>query len=404
MQRLADVARDTLPPEQRRFYDAVKAIRRRPVSGPFIVLMNSSPDLAARFAHLGHYFHSRGQADESILSMRVRGFVSLVGSRALNAPYEWGAWVNWALGGGVPQPTVDAVRESRPLPAPTAEEQLITDLCSQLVSGNHRVNDETFAAALAHFGAQGLVELVLTLGYFAMIALPLNAFEIEMSAQQNAQRKPFAPLAIIGTPWERTRAQRSNVPPLTPALSARAGLPLLAGHDDVAPEHQHFLDRIVRTRGGVAGVFQILLHSPDAAERVANVGAYVLYESMLEPAIKATVALVVARELDCAYVWQSALDLAGAAGVPEKFIVQIERGERPSALDAKQETLLDFCCQLLRANHHVSDSVYHATVDAFGVPLTVQIAATLGYFAMMSLVANAFEISPANPDPARPAL
>lgn len=80
------------------------------------------------------------------------------------------------------------------------------------------------------------------------------------------------------------------------------------------------------------------------------------------------------------------------------------RGERPSALDAKQETLLDFCCQLLRANHHVSDSVYHATVDAFGVPLTVQIAATLGYFAMMSLVANAFEISPANPDPARPAL
>jgi alkylhydroperoxidase family enzyme len=125
---------------------------------------------------------------------------------------------------------------------------------------------------------------------------------------------------------------------------------------------------------------------------------------MLEPAIKAMVALVVARELDCAYVWQSALDLAGAAGVPEKFIAQIVRGERPSALDAKQETLLDFCCQLLRANHHVSDSVYHATVDAFGVPLTVQIAATLGYFAMMSLVANAFEISPANPDPARPAL
>ena len=48
MSRLAAVLRDALPEEQRRFYDAVRAIRRSPVSGPFIVTMNSSPDLAAR--------------------------------------------------------------------------------------------------------------------------------------------------------------------------------------------------------------------------------------------------------------------------------------------------------------------------------------------------------------------
>src|SRR4051812_23354171 len=93
--RLFAIDREQLPPEQRRFHDAVMAIRRRPVSGPFIVLMNSSPDLAARFAHLGHYFHSRGQADESILSLRVRTFVALLGSRALDVPYEWSAWVGW---------------------------------------------------------------------------------------------------------------------------------------------------------------------------------------------------------------------------------------------------------------------------------------------------------------------
>ncbi len=46
------VQRDELPEDQRRFYDAVKAIRGRPISGPFITLMNSSPDLTARYAHL----------------------------------------------------------------------------------------------------------------------------------------------------------------------------------------------------------------------------------------------------------------------------------------------------------------------------------------------------------------
>ena len=106
--RLSPLTREQLPEDQRRFFDAVRAIRRRPISGPFIVAINSSPDLASRFAHLGHYFHSRGQADESILSARVRTFVALVGSRALNVPYEWNAWVGWALEAGVPQDTVDA--------------------------------------------------------------------------------------------------------------------------------------------------------------------------------------------------------------------------------------------------------------------------------------------------------
>ena len=112
MARLGMVERDTLPEDERRFHDAVWAIRRRPISGPFIVTMNSSPDLAARFAHLGHYFHARGQADESIVSIRVRAFISLIGSRALDAPYEWAAWVNWALEAGIPQDTVDAIRET----------------------------------------------------------------------------------------------------------------------------------------------------------------------------------------------------------------------------------------------------------------------------------------------------
>src|SRR5688572_12951989 len=79
--RVSVVQRGDLPADQRRFHDAVKAIRRSPISGPFIVLLNSSPDLATRFAHLGHYFHARGQVDESIVPIRVRGFIAAIGAR-----------------------------------------------------------------------------------------------------------------------------------------------------------------------------------------------------------------------------------------------------------------------------------------------------------------------------------
>jgi len=233
--RLSAIERDVLPEEQRRFFDAVRWIRRRPVSGPFIVAMNSSPELAARIAHLGHYFHARGQADESILLMRVRSFVSVIGSRALDAPYEWAAWINWALEAGVPQETVDDVREGRTPRGLTAEDRLVADFCTQLFSADHRVRDATFDAALARFGVQGLVELVVTIGYFAMIALPLNAFEMEMSAEQKSQRKPFAPLPVGGRPWTEADGAERSLPPISGSELMSRGLPVrLAGRCSAA--------------------------------------------------------------------------------------------------------------------------------------------------------------------------
>lgn len=403
MSRLHAVERDDLPQAQRRFYDAVKAIRRRPITGPFVVLMNSSPDLAARFAQLGHYFHSRGQGDESILSMRVRGFASLVGSRALDAPYEWSAWVNWTLDAGVPQDTVDAMREGRTPPNLTAEEALVADFCTQLISGNHRVSNKTFKSALDHFGTQGLVELVVTLGYFAMIALPLNAFEMEMTPDQTALRKPFAPLVVGGAPWKDTGRRRPDLPSISDPNSASPRVPLLSSHDDVPPAHQHFLDRIVRTRGWICGVFQVLLHTPDVAERVANIGAFIRYESVLPPDVRTLASLIAARELDCNYTWQANVDAARAAGVSDALIDGLKNGKPAAGLTGEEQALLDFCHQLLRGNHHVDEPTYRAAVGQFGVPATVQIAATIGYIVMMSLVANAFEIAPPADD-SRPAL
>ena len=402
MARLSAVQRESLPEDQRRFFDAVRWIRRRPISGPFIVSINSSPDLAARIAHLGHYFHSRGQSDESILSMRVRTFVSVIGSRALDAPYEWSAWVNWALEAGVPQETVDDVREGRAPRNLTAEDRLVTDFCMQLISGDHRVSDATFKAALDHFGLQGLVELVMTIGYFAMIALPLNAFEIEMSPEQKGQRKLFAPLPLIGKPWSGPDGAERKLPPIS-GKSISPRVPLLAGHDDVAPEHQHFVDRVVLTRGWISGAFQVLLHTPDVATRVANVGDFVIYHSVLPRATQTLAWLIAARELDCDYAWDASVGHARAAKVDLGLIGALEHGKPVAALAGEHKVLFDFCRQLLRDNHHIAEDTYQATVRQYGVPGTVQIAVTVGYFAMMSLLVNAFDVPPVGDD-AKPAL
>lgn len=404
MARLAAVEWEALAADQRRFHDAVTAIRRRPISGPFITLMNSSPDLAARFAHLGHYFHSRGQADESILSLRVRAFVALIGSRALDVPYEWAAWVGWALEAGVPQETVDAVREGSPPQSLTPEDALVTDFCTQLISGDHRVSDAAFNTALEHFGAQGLVELVMTLGYFTMIALPLNAFEIEMSDAQKGLRKPFVPLPVQRRVGSDPAFERSALPPISGGSAPSPRVALLATHADVAPEHQHFIDRIVRTRGWVSNMFKVLLHTPDVAERVANIGAFFLYESVVPAPARALIALIAARELDCDYIWAAQAADFSAAEITSGLIAELEHGRLSETASPEQKSLYRFCLQLLRGDHHVDEPTYRATIDHFGIAATVQIAASLGYFAMMTFVANAFNVPPANRNESRPAL
>ena len=395
--RLSIVRREQLPQDQRRFHDAVAFIRRRSITGPFITLLNSSPDLAARYAHLGHYFHARGQADESILPARVRTFVALILSRALDGPYEWSAWVGWAVEAGIPQAAADAIRERRSPVGLTSEDTLVLEFCTQLLTGNYRVDDKTYKAALDHFGAQGTVELVCTLGYFAMIAFPLNAFEIEMSAEQKGMRKSFEPLRY--EPWKPGTdpgfgEKPGTDPDFGKARRAARGIPRFSKHGDLAAQDQHFLDRIVMTRGRISEPYQVLLNTPDVAVRVAHVGSFLLYENRLSPQVNTLTWLIAAREYDCDYAWAAFVGHAQKAGVPQALIDAIAKGERPAEPSTEQALLIDFCHQLLRGNHHVSDDAYRATVEHFGVANTVQIAASIGYFVMWAFLLNTFEIEP----------
>jgi len=85
----------------------------------------------------------------------------------------------------------------------------------------------------------------------------------------------------------------------------------------------------------------------------------------------------------------------GAGGGPARPAGRCDRQAAALAWPTTElKVVADFCHQLLRGNHHVSDGTYRAAVDCFGVPATVQLAATVGYFVMQGVLLNAFEIAP----------
>ena len=177
MARITQITERTqVDDDKRHIFDAIASSRGR-VSGPFSVLLNS-PEVAGRAAHLGSYIRF-----ESTLSPDQRELAIITTAREFDCAYEWAAHATLAREAGVREPAIESIANGGELAELTDDEALIVGYGRELLR-NHRVSDETFAAATAQFGEQGVTELTATIGYYGMLACALNAFEVQPSADQ----------------------------------------------------------------------------------------------------------------------------------------------------------------------------------------------------------------------------
>ena len=98
-------------------------------------------------------------------------------ARELEAVYVWGAQTGGARRLGVPEATITAIREnhSRGIPPEDAE---IVDFTRQLLR-RHRVDAASASSLHKRFGNDGFIQLTGAIGYYAMLAMTVNACELE---------------------------------------------------------------------------------------------------------------------------------------------------------------------------------------------------------------------------------
>ncbi|MGZ8583677.1 MAG: carboxymuconolactone decarboxylase family protein, partial [Actinomycetota bacterium] len=105
-------------------------------------------------------------------------------------------------------------------------------------------------------------------------------------------------------------------------------IPLITARDDLDAGGRVAFDRIVESRGSILRPFEVLLHAPAMAERVAELGHVVRFESHLTDADRELVTLATGRAHGCAFVWGSHLEAARAAGVGPDTIAALEADGR----------------------------------------------------------------------------
>jgi 4-carboxymuconolactone decarboxylase len=169
-----------------------------------------------------------------------------------------------------------------------------------------------------------------------------------------------------------------------------ARLTPIKSKEQLPPKDQALADEVIKSRGGIHGPFTMLLHCPDLARHLVNVGGYIRFEGSLDMRVRVLAAMTVAREFDAVYVWGAQTGSARRQGVPETTITAI-RDKHSEGVPPEDAQIIEFTRALIR-KHRVDRELFDAVRARFGDEQLVMLTGTIGYYSMLAMTVNACEL------------
>jgi 4-carboxymuconolactone decarboxylase len=171
MPRLPEIfKREELPEDKQWVHDYLIKTRGKISNGyaPYL----QRPEFVARIAQLGTYIRF-----ESSLPQDAYELLALTASSECDNPYEADNHALITAKMGIPQSTVDAARNKTALKEVSENDELYIR-CAREMMREHRLSDASFEAARKRLGDNGVVDLIATIGYYAMLACVHNGMQV----------------------------------------------------------------------------------------------------------------------------------------------------------------------------------------------------------------------------------
>ncbi len=186
--RLPPIPEEKFTEEQRALIKAISSGPRGQfkMSGPFYCYLH-----APAFGELAQKLGAHCRFGTSI-PPRLSEFAILVTAQQWKSQYEWSAHAPIAEKQGVKPQTVRDLQAGRVPKTAPKDEMAIYDFIKELYKVK-RVSDRTYKRVQALLGDAGTVELVGLLGYYALVAMTLDAFRMPVP---DGVTPPFAEPAM----------------------------------------------------------------------------------------------------------------------------------------------------------------------------------------------------------------
>jgi 4-carboxymuconolactone decarboxylase len=162
-----------LPPVGRALFAEMASKRKargEGFGGPYIALLNH-PELARRIEELGFFLKFEG-----VLPRPVYQFIVLSVARATGAEFEWRDHVEHALAAGLARDVIDRIANGQ-TDALAHPYSLVHAILTETTAWKE-IPDELQARAVAEWGREGLVEIVVVSGFYQMFAAINQGFKI----------------------------------------------------------------------------------------------------------------------------------------------------------------------------------------------------------------------------------
>jgi 4-carboxymuconolactone decarboxylase len=172
MNRLPDLDEAKLSDEQRKTYEEIKRVRGR-VRGPFAVWLRNA-ELGECALKLQDMFATRVSLDRRLVQLMI-----LVAARFCTPQYAWFIHEPHARKLGIASAVIDAIRERRTPDFSREDERAVYDMTLEL-NTTHSLSEANFRRGMTLFGERAMVELVSAIGFYAMVAMTLNAFDVQV--------------------------------------------------------------------------------------------------------------------------------------------------------------------------------------------------------------------------------
>jgi 4-carboxymuconolactone decarboxylase len=164
-------APECLTEAQQRVHDAIASGPRGDVPAPLGLWLHR-PELAKHAQALGRYCRY-----DTLLEPRLSELAILVTARCWRSEYEWAVHKPCALQAGLDEAVVEAIRIGEPPPFEHDDEAAVFEFAQALHTEGH-VGDSLYREAVTQLGEEAVVDLTGLLGYYTLISMTINVFEV----------------------------------------------------------------------------------------------------------------------------------------------------------------------------------------------------------------------------------
>ena len=160
--------------------------------------------------------------------------------------------------------------------------------------------------------------------------------------------------------------------------------------DSLPPEAKRVYDKITAKRGLVRGPFASLMHDPELAERVGDLGEYLRFGGTLPGDIRELAVLVTARAIDQPYEWVAHAKIARTEKLPDEVIERVRTRGDLAALPPRLARPARVVQHVL-ANESIPRALQDEVQRELGLGGLMELVVLAGHYRLIAGVLFAFD-------------